>query len=394
MQEVMKKISHDEAVEHAKGLFSSIRSRSIQSEELRHQPPETISEIIQSGLVRSLVPERWGGHELSWKTLAATSKEVAKADPSAGWCYALLLLHSWMAAFFPDQAQADIWLDNPNACIASSLNPSPDMQISKVEGGYRLSGKWGFSSGITHSDWVLIIVPVPQFDGGQEKKVHYFLVPKSDMKVHDTWHVIGLRGTGSNVIELTDVFVPEHRTMELDPWNTLGITPGMQVNTVPLYRIQLSAIMPATLVSVILGATIGAYELWRDTVIGKGKTRGGVRVAEQTHQQIRLAKMATKIEAANALLFNSIEIVESGGLLDYLQRVRVRCNYAYCVELCTEVMESMFLTSGAATSAESNLLQMYWRDIHAGAQHMAFNFDWLGEIFGKLELNLPVNVEY
>ncbi|MEB3103657.1 hypothetical protein [Ferviditalea candida] len=394
MQDAIKKLSHDEALERCKGLSPNIRSRSKLADELRSQPPETIKEIIQSGLVRMLVPERWGGHELSWKTLAATTIEVAKAEPSAGWCYALLLLHSWMTAFMPDQAQADVWRDNPDACIASSLNPSPDMQVNRVEGGYVLSGKWGFSSGIEHSDWALILVPLPQSGNEQEKAVYYFLVPKSDMLVHDTWHVIGMRGTGSNMFELKDVFVPSHRTMELEPWNLYGISPGMQLNTAPLYRIQLSAVMPATLLSVILGSTLGAYELWRDTVISKNKTRTGVRVAELTHQQIRMAKIATKIEAAHALLMKSLEIVESGRVLDYSERVRLRCNYAYSAQLCSEAMESIFLNSGAAASAESNLLQQFWRDIHAGAQHMAFNFDGLGEIFGKLELGLPVKVEY
>jgi 3-hydroxy-9,10-secoandrosta-1,3,5(10)-triene-9,17-dione monooxygenase len=392
MQDVMKIFTHEEAVGHAKGLFDSIRSRAKQSEELRHQPPETIQEILSSGLVRVLIPQRWGGHELSWKTLVDTAIEISKADPSAGWCYSLLLLHNWMLAFWPDQAQADVWRDNPDACIATSINSGPTSQITRGEGGYRLSGKWGFSSGINHCDWVMVGMEVPH-PSNEQKKKSYFLLPKSDLQVLDVWHVIGMRGTGSNVLELKDVFVPDHRIVEIEPWNFQGISPGMELNTAPLYQIQLSAIMPVTLLSVILGSTMGAYELWRDTVLGKNKSKSGNRVAELTHQQIRLAKVATKIEAANALLRKSLEAAESG-TLDYAQRVRLRCNYAYCVELCVEAMETIFMSSGAAVSAETNLLQLFWRDIHAASMHAAFNFDWLGEILGKIEFGLPVKMEY
>lgn len=394
MQEVVDRFTHEEAIVRAKSLFENIRSRARQAEELRHQPPETIEEIHATGLIRSLVPERWGGHELGWSTLSDTAIEVAKADPSAGWCYSLLLLHNWMVAFLPDQAQADVWQNNPDACVSTSINPAPNSEVTRVEGGYRLSGKWGFSSGINHCDWAMISIPVPEPTPSEEKKVLWFLVPKSEMNIIDVWHVIGMRGTGSNVLELNDVFVPEYRTMELEPWNFHGISPGMQVNTAPLYRIQLSAVMPVTLLSVILGSTKAAYEMWRDTMIGKGKTRTGTRPAEMTHQQIRLARIATKIEAADALLKKSLEVVESGKVLEYSERVRLRCNYAYCAELCQEAMETIYTNSGAAAAGESNPLQLFWRDIHVGAAHTAFNFDWLGEIFGKLELGLPTKMEY
>jgi len=394
MQNLMNKLTHEEAVERAQKLFASIRSRTQETEKLRYIPDDTIREIRQSGLVRTLVPARWGGHEMSWKTLAATTIEVAKADPSSGWCFALLQLHNWMVAFMPDAAQADVWGSDPDAGVASSLNPSPDMSVTRVEGGYRLSGKWGFSSGIRHSDWVIILVPVPSKDGSQGKTTHYFLVPKRDFKIHDTWYVSGLKGTGSHQIELKDAFVPDYRTMELDPWNLYGESPGGAVNSSPLYRIQLSAVMPATLASVVLGSAMGAYDEWKINYVGKGKTRTGVPVAELTHKQIQLAKLSTKLEAARALLMQSLDFVETNSPLEYKDRVRMRCNYAYSVQLCTEVMEEIFATSGAAASDEKSLLQLFWRDIHAGAQHMAFNFDWVGEIFGKLELGIPVGVEY
>lgn len=394
MNKMLKKLSHEEAIERAKELSLSVRSRARLGESLRHQPKETIDEFIETGLVRSLVPSRWGGHELNWKTLANTAIEVSKGDSSAGWCYSLLLLHSWMLAFFPNEAQADVWKDNPDACLATSINPSPDAEILKVQGGYQLSGKWGFSSGINHCDWVMISAAAAQTEGDQEKKMLYFLVPKSDLKVIDIWHVVGMKGTGSNLLELTDVFVPEYRTMELTPWNLQGISPGMEHNQAPLYRIQLSAVMPVTLLSVLLGATKGAYDLWRDMVVGKNKSRKGEPVSHLTHQQIRLARVAAKLEAVDALLHKSLELVESGRVLDYKERVSLRRNYCYCAELCTEAMETIFTSSGAAVSAESHPLQQFWRDIHAGAQHTAFNFDWVGELYGKLELGLPVGIEY
>jgi 3-hydroxy-9,10-secoandrosta-1,3,5(10)-triene-9,17-dione monooxygenase len=392
MFNTVQTLTSEEAMERAKSLFAPIRSRLKLSEELRRQPQETVEEIKRSGLIRTLMPKRWGGYELSWKTFSATAVEVAKADASAGWCYALLVLHSWMTAFMPEQGQADVWQGNPDATIASSLNPGPDMQIERVDGGWRLSGTFGFSSGIDHSDWALIQLLVPQPDCS--RKMHYFLVPRSDMTIHDDWYVIGMKGTGSKPFVLKDAFIPDHRTMELDPWNEKGISPGGLVNQSPLYRIQLSAVMPATIASVILGSTLGAFEIWKEQVVGKGRTRGGMRVAEQSQQQIRLAQYHVKLEAAQALMQQSLDFVEKNSPLEYRDRVRMRCNYAYCTQLCTEVMEAIFMTSGAQSSRESHLLQHFWRDVHSGAQHMAFNFDWVGEIFGKLELGVPVSMEY
>ncbi|OLS42198.1 acyl-CoA dehydrogenase family protein [Bacillus sp. MRMR6] len=391
MNQTLKQLTYDEAIERAKSLVPGVSSRSREGELLRHQPLENIQDFIESGLVRSLVPRRWGGHELNWKTLADTAIEVSKGDASAGWCYSLLLLHSWMLAFFPNKAQEDVWKENPDACLATSINPSTDSKIERVNGGYRLTGKWGFSSGINHCDWVMISAEAPTEDG---KKVLYYLVPKSDLNVIDIWHVIGMKGTGSNLLELTDVFVPDYRTMELEPWNLYGKSPGMDLNTAPLYRIQLSAVMPVTLLSVILGATKGAFAIWRDRVIGKNRSRTGELVANLSHQQIRLAKTAAKIEAVDALLHQSLELVESGRVLDFQERVRLRCNYAYCAEMCAEIMETIYTKSGAAATAENHPLQQFWRDIHAGAQHTAFNFDWVGEIYGKIELGIPVKEVY
>ena len=109
-----------------------------------------------SGLIRAMVPKRWGGHELGFNTLFKTAMEVAKADPSAGWCYTLLLVHSWMLAYFPEEAQREVWEKNLDATIASSFDSITTNEVISVEGGYQINGTWGFSSGIDHSDYVMI----------------------------------------------------------------------------------------------------------------------------------------------------------------------------------------------------------------------------------------------
>lgn len=349
--------------------------------------------IISSGLIRLLVPRRWGGHEMSWYEASQTAMEIAKACPSTGWCYSLLVLHNWMVAFWPEQAQADVWHATPDACVASSFNPAPGSSCEITPGGYRLNGKWSFSSGIDHSDWVIVSHRDPAIQSESGRHTLYFLVPKSDCTVHDVWHVVGMRGTGSNVVELTNVFVPQHRVIALEPWNEDAQAPGTLVNPSPLYKIQLSAVMPVTLLSVIIGATVGAYELWRDHIANSRSRNGGI-VASSTSQQVRLTRVAKKIEAAKALLEHSLQIVHRGETLDYKTRVSLRCNYAYCAELCTEAVETMFMTSGAAATAERNLLQLFWRDIHAGAMHMAFNFESVGTLYAQMELGLPAEVLY
>ena len=154
MEGIANALTHEEAVEKAKELAATLKTRFKLTEEMTRQPEETIQELRDSGLIRTMVPKRFGGSELDFNTLFRTAIEIAKVDPSAGWCYTLLVVHAWQLAIFPEQAQAEVWGKNLDATIASSFAPLKN-EVKPVDGGYLVNGTWGFSSGITHSDYIM-----------------------------------------------------------------------------------------------------------------------------------------------------------------------------------------------------------------------------------------------
>ena len=337
-----------------------------------------------------MVPKRWGGHELDFNTLFRTAIEVAKADPSAGWCYTLLVVHSWMLAFFPEEAQAEVWEKNLDATIASSFAPLKN-EVIPVDGGYQVNGTWGFSSGITHSDYIMIQGNIDvNPETGLAKEVILMLIPKEDFEIQNTWKTIAQRGTGSNNIFLENVFVPKHHTVDLAAWCQRGEGPGRSINTSVLYSHPLYAAMPVCLSSALLGASIGAYEFWRDGLKNKVSTRGA-KVADFTHTQIRISEVSAQLAAAEALLEKTVERLGTGEPIDTHEKLRIRRNYGYVARMCNQAVKTIVDNSGAGIVYEGHPMNRYWRDVQASSMHITFNFDWLGEMFGKAELGLPLS---
>lgn len=390
MNQLTTQLTHEEAVDRAREIASQLKSRFKLSEELCRQPEETIQDFIDAGLIRAMVPKRWGGHELDFNTLFKTGVEIAKADPSAGWCYTLLVVHSWMLAYFPEEAQRDVWEKDLDATIASSFAPFPTNEVIPIEGGYRINGQWGFSSGIDHSDWVMIQGNIDVNQDGLAREVLLMLIPKEDFQIQKTWKTVAQKGTGSNNILLENVFVPDHRTIDMVAWCQRGEGPGRKANPSLLYSHPLYAAMPICLTSALLGASIGAYELWRDSIKNRVSARN-TKVADFTHQQIRVAEVSASLAAAEALLEKTVERLSTGEPIDTYEKLRIRRNYGYIARMCNQAVKTIIDYSGAGIVYESNPMQRYWRDVQASSMHITFNMDWLGEMFGKVELGIPLS---
>lgn len=391
MNQLTKTLTHEEAIEKAKELAIKLKARFSLTEELSRQPQENIQDMVDSGLVRILTPKRWGGHELEFNTLSKTAIELAKVDPSAGWCYTLLVIHSWMFAYFQEEVQCEVWGNNPDASIASSFNPAPTNKVISVEGGYQLNGEWGYSSGINHGEWVMLMGFVDvNPENGAPSEVLMMMVPKEDYEIQKTWKTVAQRGTGSNHIALKNVYVPKHRTLNMIDWCQKGEGPGRRINTNLLYSHPLFAAMPVSLSSALLGSSIGAYELWRDGLRSKTSTRGA-KVADFTHSQIRLSEISAVLAAAEALLEKTIERLSTGEPIDTHEKLRLRRNYGYVAKMCNQAVKSIVDYSGAGIVYEGNPMNRFWRDVQASSMHYAFNMDMLGEMFGKLELGIPLN---
>lgn len=378
----LSELTYEEAIARARMLVPAIEQRALAAEAQRRQPMETIQEFIDAGLLRMLVPRRWGGYELSIEALISSAIEIAKADASAGWCYAFLVIHGCFLAHFPEQAQRDVWTSNPDATIVTILTPTG--LFKRVEGGYQLSGKWAWSSGVDHCQWAMLTA-VPE---GQDGPPQVFLLPSSDYTVLDTWFVTGLSGSGSQTVEVKGQFVPEHRTILLP--ELMGILPPKEAtNTGPLYRRPLLSMFSLILSALLLGTTQRAYETWREINRSKSTAFTNEQVAGFTHQQIRLAEIAMDIEAAQALHRKALTILLADERVTPDRHTHIRVYCAATTRLCVQAVERIYTNSGASANYNTNPLQRYWRDVHAMSVHPVLNFDKAGEAFGRAELGLP-----
>ncbi len=380
-------MTYQEAVARARALVPAIVARAAAAEAQRRQPEETIREFVDAGLVRLLTPARWGGYELGFDAFVDAVIEIAKADGSAGWCYSFLVSHSWLLAQFPEQAQREVWANDPDALMATSFVPAG--QATPTAGGFRLSGNWPWSSGIDHSGWCMLVGLLPT-QANAPPAAYMFLVPRSDFEILDTWFAAGQRATGSKNVVVKEAFVPEHRAVDMLDLRE-GTTSGTAVNPGRLYNHPLFVAFPTSLVSPLLGATIGAYETWRDASRAKFTAVTREQVATLSHYQIRLAEIEVEIQAARLFLQHALDTLNSCKPITFEQRAHYHRNNAYLARLCVRAMEGIFLASGGSANYEANPLQRYWRDVHAMAAHVGFNFDAAGERFGRMELGLPPN---
>jgi 3-hydroxy-9,10-secoandrosta-1,3,5(10)-triene-9,17-dione monooxygenase len=379
-----------EAVARAKALVPRVRALAGEAEAGRRVPEPLIRDFIEAGLVRLLTPRRFGGHELGLDAFIDATLEIARADGSIGWCFSFLNIHSWLLAMLPEAAQQEVWGADPDACIANVNVPGG--QAVPTDGGYRLTGVWPWASGIQHCGWALLagIVPAPAGSEPGPPDVRLFLVPKADFQVKETWFVAGQKGTGSNHVMVTDVFVPEHRNAALGDVRE-GQSPGSKVHASPLYKLPFLPPMASSLVAPILGAAQGAYETWRELMRTRFTMYSREQVATLSHQQIRVAEVSAELDSAHLLLRRALDTMRPGGMLSLQQRVQVRRDYAYAATLCVRAVERLYTASGAGANFESNPLQRYWRDVHAMAVHSGISFDAACENFGRLELGLPLN---
>src|SRR4051812_30891747 len=226
----------------AKALLPQLRARASRTEELRRLPPETERDLHDAGLFRIVQPKRVGGSEFDYVALVDFAEAIALADASVAWNLANLSSHHWMLAMFEPSAQDLVWRQDPDALIASSF-VFPAGRARRVDGGYLLHGRWPFSSGVDSSAWNMLAGIVASDDEADGIEYRIFLLPKRDYRIIDSWHASGLRGTGSNDVEVDETFVAEAMSLEVADMAG-GPTPGSVVNPNPLYALPVFSLFP------------------------------------------------------------------------------------------------------------------------------------------------------
>jgi 3-hydroxy-9,10-secoandrosta-1,3,5(10)-triene-9,17-dione monooxygenase len=383
-------MTRDEAVTRSRALIPLLRASAGKAESLRRVPPETIEAFTGTGLFRLMQPARFGGLELGFDVLVDIAIEMGRGCASSSWVCSLLASHAWLLALFPDKAQREVWTENPGAVMAASL--APKGKVKKVQGGYRLSGSWPFTSGVDYADWEIAGGLVPSAKGSGPLDMRLFLVPKQDYRVEDTWFTAGLRGTGSNTVHIDDVFVPEHRTVSIRSIAE-GEGPGTAVNKAPMYRLPFVSALNFPLPAPSIGASLAALHDWTEWSRTRVHAFTGQEVASLTPLHLRLSESAAELDSARMLLLNdlagSLRKIAKGGKLTLLERARSRRNAAYAMVLCSRAIQRIFQGSGASGLYDSCPIQRAWRDINAASVHVIMNWDAASSHYGRIALGLP-----
>ncbi len=384
--------THEDLVGRARDLAPAIAGRADETEQIRKVHPDSVADIQEAGLWRVLQPTRYGGYEGRYEVFIDIGEQLGRACASTGWVWVNLVSHNWMLGMWPVEAQDAVWGPNPDARIGSST-VYPAGKVAPVEGGYRLSGRWPFSSGVDASQWVMLGGMVPPEEGRDKPIPRIFVLPVDAIEVIDNWDVMGLAGTGSKDVTCTDVFVPSYMT--LGPHEMRGgPTPGLAVNPNPLYRLPLLGLFPHIIGGALLGAAAGAY----DSYVGEMRTRlatfNAARIAEHTTVQLRIAEAGAKIRAARELLRDGPReghrMAEDGGAPSEEEKTRWRADASYACLLCREAVDLLHNASGGGGNYRANKLQRFFRDLHAGCGHIGVSWDANGAEHGRAVLGLPV----
>lgn len=382
----------EEYLRRVRALIPGIQERAAQTEALRRIPDDTWAELQQAGVLRALQPRRWGGLELEPQVFYQAAAEVAAVCPSTGWVFSVVGVHPWQIALFPDPAQADIWGRDPGTAASSSYLPTGSVQ--QVPGGYRLAGRWSFSSGCDHCQWVLLGGLVPGASENEQPDFLTFALPRADYQIDDNWYVAGLAGTGSKNIVVQDAFVPEHRTHRmLDAF--LLESPGNALNTGPIYRLPHAAVFSTTIAAPTVGAAQGALDTYRRLLMSDKRNPGGTRLGEEPFARMNLAMATSKIDAARQRMLANFDdmlaLVGAGLEIPIERRARIRWDVTHIIVSSVEAVNLLFHSSGGHGLFLDNPMQRFWRDANAMRVHGIVAPEISSRLFAEATLGSDVD---
>lgn len=386
----MREKTQDECdlLERARRLVPMLKARTAQADKDLKVPVESVLELQSAGLLRALQPRLFGGYEVDPRTFFEIQTILAEGCMSTAWIYGVMGVHPWQLARYPIETQREVWGEDHSALICSTYMPAA--QVTVVEGGYRISGRWGFSSGSEHCQWVFLGGILPP-DGEMAAEHGTFLLPSSDYRIERNWDVMGLRGTGSHDIVVEDVFVPAHRVQRTNNW-TLEATPGRLVNTNPIYAIPFAQVFSRAVSTSAIGALQGAINEFRDNA-AKHIGKHGARTADDPVAQTAVAEAMITVDSLRLVLERNyqhlMDLARAGEYPDTETRLLYRYQSAYVTNICAERANDLLRSMAASGLYNTNPVARLFRDLHQARGHIANNYMAYGRSYGAVMLGLP-----
>ncbi len=378
-------IDHDEIMHRAAAISPTLAAHARECDAARKLTAESMAAVVNAGLFRIPQPRRVGGYELTLRTLADAVTCLSEVCPSSGWVLMVMGAHHWCMGSFPEAAQDEVFGDGSDGLVAGTL--SSQGTASVVDGGYRVEGQWQFCSGVDHAHWVILGCA----DAATHGPLVHVVVPRAELEVDDTWHVMGLQGTGSKDVVAHNLFVPTHRTIDT---RTLfrGASPHAANHATNLYRLSAEAMLSVSVSTAVLGSAKFALRHFIEHTKERRVILTGARKAEHGPTQVRLAEAAAEIHCADLLIHDILaefeRLMASGERFDNNHRVRAKWQAAYAAELCRRAVARMFSGSGAHAVYTPSALQAAFRNVNVGAQHASIDFDNSAELYARVRLGL------
>src|SRR5215813_3227844 len=354
----------------ARTLIPRLAERAPATAAARQLPAETIAEYQDAGILRILQPKRFGGMQGRFSLFSRIVEELTYGCASSAWVYAVLAEHQWIIAQYPEQAQIDVWADEPEAVASSSLAPREAARL--VPGGWRLSGNYPFSSGCDYAQWAILGAFLGE--AGDPRHIAYLLAPLAEVEIVDDWHVLGLAGTGSKSLALHDAFIPEHRCVMVSDLFA-GTPPGALVHPeYPVLRAPRGFLVSYSLPPVAIALGRRALDIaWAS--LSRRVSRGVTPVAQSEVVQMALGEAAAAIDAATLLLHtgreSSTAAVSSGRRITSAEALRARRDMVYAQHQVGWALDRLCELDGARWVYDSDQLGAIRRDVMTILTHHA-----------------------
>lgn len=371
---------HQRILEHAQ----EIADEAEHSDSLGRLSDRTAEILRDAGVIRMLQPKEFGGMEASPLDFFRTVKEIGSRSSSAGWVAGVVGVHAFEMAMMDHRLQTEVWGENEDTWIASPYAPLG--RAVPTEGGYVFSGRWPFSSGTDHCQWIILGGMFADADGNVTSGPRHFVLPRSDYEiVQGSWDVLGLRGTGSKDIVIKDAFIPAHRIIDPVPLEDGGFAEQAGRGDSPLYRMPFHPMFCAGITTATVAMAEGALNAFM-TAMESRVTARGVKTANDPHQLAVLGRAAADLKAGEVQLFADIEWMwekaQRGEVFSPADRLRIRRNQVRISRRAVNTVDELFMHSGGTSLRTGAPLQRFWRDIHAAANHASNVADPVYQAYG------------
>jgi indole-3-acetate monooxygenase len=342
----------------AREIAELARGMADQIDSVRRLPPELVEALRDSGLLRAGAPVEAGALELPAGTALRCAEEVARGDASAGWCVSIGITSTLLVAYLPPQSRDELFGDGRG--LAAGVW-APQGRATRVPGGVVVSGRWAFCSGITHAD-VLFAGCV------LDDKPAVVALPTEQLQILDTWHTLGLRGTGSHDTVAEEVFVPDERV--------LSIFDGPVIDR-PLYRFPPFGFFAACITAAAMGNARAAIDNFVDLADTKKGVAASRTLAQRSTVQVAVATAESALEAARAGYYQAIEsawqAAEDGPSVSLEARTRLRLAATHGARVSADVVRSMYDLAGGSAIYDGAPLQRRLRDAFTATAHFQVN---------------------